>query len=707
MAIQKKSNDRFIHKLNEIIESNIQNERFGSSELANEMGMSRSNLHRKLISITKLSTSQYLRQYRLKKAMEMLRQSSLSISEVAYQTGFSSPSYFTKCFHDYYGYVPGEVGTRENSENIDAGEHTSLIRKIRPVIILTSIMFVVIAIIYVVSFGEGSSTIEEFEKTIAVLPFIDDSPKTGNSYIINGLMDQILDKLQKINGFDVKSRTDSEKYRESKKSIRQIAEELQVNYIIEGSGQKIQDKIRLRVQLVEAITGNHLWSKTFTEDSEDIFKLQEKVALSVASALKTELSSEEKEHIQKLPTANKTAYNFYLQGMEYFRIAELNENVSNWPEHWKNAEKGKEMFMHAIQLDTTFSDAYLQLSVYFLSKKYYENLGRVPPNVKRMILDSGYYYAAKTLDYDPGNIYAKVLIKGYYEKKGLHKEAEKIGKQISNHVEPEFKKYQEQTLYFCEQHDFYNAIKSYLQYKIVKPKDIVIPKYMFSFMIETYRDAGFFDASENEVKEMLTVYPDSIFFYTNTILLEIVKGDMQNALKIALKANERLSKGIVPILTLAYIYNRDFPNAYKYSPKPELKADRHRKEFGPDTNFGLVYLKNGMLSEAEKHFIENAEIHLGDIHSNLLEARTFESHFYIAMDYFGLGKKEEAFEYLKAVKQAEFVPYGFIADLKYWPGFDEVRDDPVFVDVLNTLDAKFQKEKKRIEKLLKDQGESY
>ena len=106
----------FLSKITEIVMENISDEQFGVSELARKTGMSRSNLLRKVKKLTKLSVSQFIRQIRLKHAMEMLRQTSLTVSEVSYKVGFSSTSYFIKCFHDYYGYPPGEVGKRDLDE---------------------------------------------------------------------------------------------------------------------------------------------------------------------------------------------------------------------------------------------------------------------------------------------------------------------------------------------------------------------------------------------------------------------------------------------------------------------------------------------------------------------------------------------------------------------------------------------------------------
>lgn len=95
----------FLKKLTEIVEKNLPNEKFGVSELANEVAMSRSNLLRKIKKLTDLSVSQFIRQIRLQHAMEMLKNESHSVSEISYQVGFSSVSYFIKCFRDFYGFL--------------------------------------------------------------------------------------------------------------------------------------------------------------------------------------------------------------------------------------------------------------------------------------------------------------------------------------------------------------------------------------------------------------------------------------------------------------------------------------------------------------------------------------------------------------------------------------------------------------------------
>lgn len=109
MAIRNKRDENFIKSANEIIEANLSNERFGVTELAGRMNMSRSNLHRKIKSITGASISQYLRKIRMDKAFEFLKEEPITISEVAFRVGFGSPAYFSKSFREYFGFSPSEI----------------------------------------------------------------------------------------------------------------------------------------------------------------------------------------------------------------------------------------------------------------------------------------------------------------------------------------------------------------------------------------------------------------------------------------------------------------------------------------------------------------------------------------------------------------------------------------------------------------------
>jgi len=168
--------------------------------------------------------------------------------------------------------------------------------------------------------------------TIAVLPFRNDSPDREKDYIVNGLLEAILNNLAKVEDMHVVSRTSIEKYRESSKSAREIGKELRVNYILEGSATIINNQTRIYLQLIETSTDRHLWSSPFQREItlENLFKVQSEVALAVTGELKAILTPEEKEGIQKKPSENTAATNLYLQARSYMNIAET--NTESYPE---------------------------------------------------------------------------------------------------------------------------------------------------------------------------------------------------------------------------------------------------------------------------------------------------------------------------------------------------------------------------------------
>jgi TolB-like protein len=178
------------------------------------------------------------------------------------------------------------------------------------------------------SMDEDAETVEKrhltdpakLEKSIAVLPFINDSPDQENTYFINGALEEILNNLQKIKDLRVISRTSAEQYRDQKRPISEIAQELGVNYIVEGSGQKYGNSFRLRAQLIKAEHESHLWGESFQNeinDVKDIFSIQIQIAESMAAKLKAIITPVEKKLIEKIPTADLTAYDAYLKGKFY------------------------------------------------------------------------------------------------------------------------------------------------------------------------------------------------------------------------------------------------------------------------------------------------------------------------------------------------------------------------------------------------------
>jgi TolB-like protein len=203
-----------------------------------------------------------------------------------------------------------------------------------------------------------SKSSKPVEKSIAVLPFINDSPNDSTAYFMNGVMEEILNNLQKISDFRVLPRTSVEQFRgESRPAISLIAKKLNVNYILDGSGQKYGNKFVLRVQLIVADNEKRLWGKSYDREileTTDIISIQSEIAQSIAIELNAIITPEEKQLINKIPTTSLKAYDAYLKGQFFY---EKSPNVEN--------EKAVLWFNEAIKLDSTFALPWTYLSMYY------------------------------------------------------------------------------------------------------------------------------------------------------------------------------------------------------------------------------------------------------------------------------------------------------------------------------------------------------
>ena len=381
----------FLKKITGIIEENLSNEQFGVSELANEIGMSRSNLLRKINKLENISVSQFIRQVRLRNAMEILKDNSLTVSEVSYKVGFSSASYFTKCFREYYGYPPGETGKNKITDGDAVSNSWS--KKKRAILFITITIIILISTALYFVLKPLSPKQEFLEKSIAVLPFKNDSNDSTNVYLVNGLMESILNNLQKIEDLRVISRTSVEKFRNKPKTIPEIGRELNVNYLIEGSGQKIGDKILLHIQLIEAATDKHLMSEQYTREAKDIFSLQKEVAKKIAEKIQAIITPEEEERINKIPTDDLIAYDYFLKGLDLLYTGTK-----------ESSEEAIINFEKAIEYDNEFARAYagIAISYYFLDAPH-------PEKKYSVLINSN---ADKALLYDsklPQSLIAKAL----------------------------------------------------------------------------------------------------------------------------------------------------------------------------------------------------------------------------------------------------------------------------------------------------------
>jgi AraC-like DNA-binding protein/TolB-like protein len=270
MEPESSAEKQFVKKLVDIIEANLHNEQFGVNELAEELGMSRITLHRKVKSVVKKSVSEFIREARLIRASELLQQKAGTVSEIAYKVGFGSVTYFDRCFRKHYGYPPGEVlkGIHPPVEEVTIEPKPAkrkIVTKHRLFFIAIPTAAVLLLAIFLV---KPSKLIDIKENTIAILPFVNDSGEEFAPFT-TWMGIEIGNKLGKIENMLVVPQSTTETYRDSKKSNRDIARELMVDHILRGRTIKTGDKILLNIELLEAKTEmlflprcmNAIWTK--------------------------------------------------------------------------------------------------------------------------------------------------------------------------------------------------------------------------------------------------------------------------------------------------------------------------------------------------------------------------------------------------------------------------------------------------------------
>ncbi len=228
--------------------------------------------------------------------------------------------------------------------------------------ILTAVLLIFLLVLQLLRKNTPAG-LSDSDKSIAVLPFTNLSRDPDQEYFSDGMVDEIIDRLFKIGDLKVISRTTSMSYKNTTLSLKEIARELKVSAILEGSVRKMGDNVRITVQLIDAGTDTHLWSEIYDRDISDVFSIQSEVAQTVARELKAVIKPEEKGQIEKISSGNMEAYDYYLLAT-HLRSQRTPEAL------WK----AKTLFEKAIEIDPEFAKAYTGLATCYGTLAFYANL---------------------------------------------------------------------------------------------------------------------------------------------------------------------------------------------------------------------------------------------------------------------------------------------------------------------------------------------
>ena len=244
------------------------------------------------------------------------------------------------------------------------------------------------------------------EKSVAVLPFENLSDDPNSAYFADGVQEEILTRLAKIADLKVISRTSTQGYHTKPTNLAEIAKQLRVAHVVEGTVQSTADQIRVNVQLINAQTDSHLWAETYDRKLTDIFGVESEIAKGIAESLQAKVTSREEQALAVKPTNNPEAYDAYLRGLAFEARGGFFDAAT---------KTAIDSYERAVQIDPDFALAWAQLSrvhanLYFAgadktatrrdaAKSALANAQRLQPNSPETLLALGYYQYWVLRDY--------------------------------------------------------------------------------------------------------------------------------------------------------------------------------------------------------------------------------------------------------------------------------------------------------------------
>jgi TolB-like protein len=548
----------------------------------------------------------------------------------------------------------------------------------------------VFAVLYFSNIIGGSRQTKELEKSIAVLPFKNDSPDSENQHIIDGTMEAILDNLCKVANLKVLSRTSVEQYRSTNKSVPEIAKELNVSYILEGSGQKYGDEIRLTVQLIDAINDKHIWSSPYDRNIKDIFKIQSEIAKAVASEIKAIITADEKELIEKIPTANMTAYDLYLKANEYQKEYSKTHDLSSY-------QTAVNLYRTSLKIDSTFAKAYTGLANAYYDRFYW------PDFFKENFLDSCLILANIALSIDDK------LDEAYYIKGKYYRQNGNIEEALNNYdktlkINPNF-----YSAYSAKGNLYTNVLSDNVKGLENYHKALAIVSgderpSLLRDIGNTYSDLGFTEKAKYYYHEAFVLDGSQTQYLSRLAWLEFNLENYEESLKLFKKVNE---------FDTTWLFNLHF---YLYPSGHDDEAFAHAKKiiernkrtgvpiFFQSHRIGYIFYKMGKLKEANDYFNQQIKYSEESIKLNRFYSQMKHAHYDMAATYAFLGNKEKAYQHLDEFNTMDFFDLMLISFVENDPMFASIHNEERFQKIVQDMKAKNQAEHDRVNKWLEEQG---
>ena len=350
------------------------------------------------------------------------------------------------------------------------------------------------------------------EKSIAVLPFENRSEDKANAYFADGIQDEILTRLSKIADLKVISRTSTQQYKSAQENLPEIAKQLGVAHILEGSVQKSGDSVRVNVQLIKAANDSHVWADTFDRKLTDILSVESEVAKAIAEQLQATLTGQEEQLIAAKPTDNLEAYDAYLRGLAYSLKTGLN---------YADQIAAQSYLKEAVRLDPKFALAWALLSQ--VDAVGYVMLSLQPTSALR---EEARHAADTALNLQP-NLAEALYAKGWYHY-GCLKDYDTAVRylQRARQLLPNNSQIPEALAYVARRGGEWDRSEAYFnEAEQIDPRNVtLLSQHAFSYIF-----LGRFPEALRKLDQVLDITPDDVDTLAEKALTAQAEGDLTRA----------------------------------------------------------------------------------------------------------------------------------------------------------------------------------
>ena len=513
------------------------------------------------------------------------------------------------------------------------------------------------------------------ERSIAVMPFTNASADSSNIYLANGMMEEIRNSLAKIRDLRVVSKTSTEKYRGTLTSLAEIADQLRVNYLVEGSIQRQDEVIKIHAQLTDIENDHVLWAETFNRDIGNAFAIQSEIAQTIAHQLEAAITPEEKKIIETVPTQNKEAYDLYLRGKEFFnRGGESNVNMAI------------DFYHRAIALDPEFALAYVWLGMaYFVQTRSMNYFNED-------FADTMKFYANKAMAIDPD------LSDGYWLRAEYYRLRSKNDSSIVDATRALQLNPNNERAYFVLGMNYYykrdiaNALINLRKARELGIGDMDFYPMVLEKTVAVYHSIGDLGKAKAFSEEMIGYKPDQAYF--NLWGIECFIGEIDHS-KIYIDSLCAIDSGFLCKASL--MFNYIFTGEFERFLEPGLGTELF--SYASEIWKSYILFNLNKTEEAEAYYRQGAEYLNRSIELERIDATGGLDYYDLAAQYAYIGEREKAYQILHKMEEEKILECWAVWWMPFDPRFESMREEAELRDIINRQEKRYAEIRAQIDEM--------